>query len=33
MDWMPVIIFIAFVGAVLGMSFYFARKARSAAGY
>jgi cation/acetate symporter len=33
MDWMPVAIFVAFVGAVLGMSFYFARKAKSAAGY
>ncbi|HOI08880.1 MAG TPA: cation acetate symporter [Myxococcota bacterium] len=33
MDWMPILVFLGFVGAVLGMSFYFARKARSAAGY
>jgi cation/acetate symporter len=33
MDWMPIIVFICFVGAVLGMSFFFARKAKSAAGY
>ncbi len=33
MDWMPIGVFLAFVGGVLGMSVYFARKARSAAGY
>lgn len=33
MDWMPILVFLGFVGAVLGMSFYFARRARSAAGY
>lgn len=30
---MPVVLFAAFVGLVLGMSFYFARQAKSAAGY
>jgi cation/acetate symporter len=29
----PVILFVAFVGFVLGLSFYFARKAKSASGY
>jgi len=33
MEWMPVAVFLAFVGGVLGMSFYFARRAKSAAGY
>lgn len=33
MDWMPIVIFVAFVAAVLGLSFFFARKAKSAAGY
>lgn len=33
MEWMPILVFLGFVGAVLGMSFFFARKARSAAGY
>jgi cation/acetate symporter len=33
MDWMPVVVFLSFVGAVLAMSFYFARKTKSAAGY
>lgn len=30
---MPIVLFAAFVGLVLGMSFYFARQAKSAAGY
>ncbi len=33
MEWMPILVFLGFVGAVLGMSFYFAGRARSAAGY
>ncbi len=33
MDWMPIGVFIAFVAGVLAMSFYFARRAKSAAGY
>ena len=33
MDVMPVILFLFFVGLVLGLSFYFARRARSASGY
>lgn len=33
MEVMPVILFAAFVGLVLGLSFYFARQAKSAAGY
>jgi cation/acetate symporter len=33
MDWMPIGVFIAFVAGVLAMSFYFARKTKSAAGY
>lgn len=33
MDTMPVILFLFFVGLVLGLSFYFARKAKSASGY
>lgn len=33
MEIMPVILFSAFVGLVLGLSFYFARQAKSAAGY
>ncbi|HOU52641.1 MAG TPA: cation acetate symporter [Myxococcota bacterium] len=33
MDWMPIIIFLAFVASVLGLSFFFARRTRSAAGY
>jgi len=33
MEIMPVILFAAFVGLVLGLSFYFARQAKSAAGY
>lgn len=30
---MPVVLFAAFVGLVLGLSFYFASQAKSAAGY
>lgn len=33
MEVMPVVLFAAFVGLVLGLSFYFARQAKSAAGY
>jgi cation/acetate symporter len=33
MDILPVILFLFFVGLVLGLSFYFARKAKSAEGY
>jgi cation/acetate symporter len=33
MEVMPVVLFVFFVGLVLGMSFYFARKTQSAAGY
>ncbi|MBP7126279.1 cation acetate symporter [Myxococcota bacterium] len=33
MDWMPIIVFLAFVASVLGLSFFFARRTRSAAGY
>ncbi len=33
METMPVVLFAAFVGLVLGLSFYFARQAKSAAGY
>jgi cation/acetate symporter len=33
MDALPVILFLFFVGLVLGLSFYFARKAKSASGY
>jgi cation/acetate symporter len=33
MDIMPVVLFLFFVGLVLGLSFYFARRARSASGY
>lgn len=33
MEIMPVVLFAAFVGLVLGLSFYFARQAKSAAGY
>jgi len=33
MDAMPVILFLFFVGLVLGLSFYFARKTQSASGY
>ncbi|HOT77121.1 MAG TPA: cation acetate symporter [Candidatus Wallbacteria bacterium] len=33
MEVMPVILFVFFVGLVLGLSFYFARQARSASGY
>ena len=33
MELMPVVLFVFFVGLVLGMSFYFARQTKSAAGY
>ena len=33
MDVLPVILFLFFVGLVLGLSFYFARKAKSSSGY
>jgi cation/acetate symporter len=33
MDVMPVVLFLFFVGLVLGLSFYFARKAKSSSGY
>ncbi|MCP5096988.1 MAG: cation acetate symporter [Chloroflexi bacterium] len=33
MDMLPVVLFLFFVGLVLGLSFYFARKAKSASGY
>ena len=33
MDAMPVILFLFFVGLVLGLSFYFARKAKTSSGY
>jgi len=33
MEVMPVILFVFFVGLVLGLSFYFARQTKSASGY